>query len=126
MLISNNQAWVNQTKHNFHQAQAIQIERNAYHIIEVKKNSMKGFFEPKDWVICEEIPLKFWEEKETFNPNKVYCLFHRKYGVLFKRISKVHHGVITLSSNKIDSLDEDFDLMNFSKILIVRKVERNV
>lgn len=104
-------------------------ERAIYHKIEVDGNSMTGVLEPGDWARCEDIPRIFWGEKDTFKPNKVYCLFHRKYGILFKRISKVHYGTITLSSdnqNKIDYPDQDFDLMEFSKILIVRKVEKDL
>lgn len=104
-------------------------ERAIYHKIEVDGNSMPGVLEPGDWARCEDIPRVFWGEKGIFKPNKVYCLFHRKYGILFKRISKVYYGTITLSSdnpNKKEYPDQDFDLMEFSKILIVRKVEKDL
>lgn len=104
-------------------------ERAVYHKIEVDGNSMPGTLEPGDWARCEDISKIFWTEKDTFKPNKIYCLIHRKLGILFKRISKTYHGTITLSSdnpNKIDYPDQDFDLMEFSKILIVRKVEKDV
>jgi len=104
-------------------------ERAVFYKIEVDENSMIEVFAPEDWVRCEDIPRIYWGEKDTFKLNKIYCLFHRKYGVLFKRISKVHFHTITLSSdnsNKIDYPDQDFDLMEFSKILIVRKVEKDL
>lgn len=102
-------------------------ERAVYYKIEVDGNSMTGVLEPGDWARCEDIPRIYWGEKDVFKPNKVYCLFHRKNGILFKRISKVNYGTITLSSdnsNKIDYPDQDFDLMEFSKIMIVKKVEK--
>jgi len=104
-------------------------ERAMYHKIEVDGNSMTGTLEPGDWARCEDIPRDLWDNRDTFKPNKVYCLFHRKHGILFKRISNVLYGTITLSSdniNKIDYPDKDFDLMEFSKILIVRKVEKDL
>lgn len=101
-------------------------ERAVYHKIEVDGNSMPGVLEPGEWARCEDIPQMYWENKDTFKPNKVYCLFHRKHGILFKRVSVPYYGSITLSSDNPDKLeypDETFDLMEFSKILIVRKKE---
>lgn len=101
-------------------------ERAVYHKIEVDGNSMPGVLEPGDWARCEDIPQMYWENKDTFKPNKVYCLFHRKHGILFKRVSVPYYGSITLSSDNPDKTeypDETFDLMEFSKILVVRKKE---
>lgn len=101
-------------------------ERATYHKIEVDGNSMPGVLEPGEWARCEDIPQVYWENKDTFKPNKVYCLFHRKHGILFKRVSVPYYGSITLSSDNPDKTeypDETFDLMEFSKILIVRKKE---
>lgn len=101
-------------------------ERTTYHKIEVDGNSMPGVLEPGEWARCEDIPQMYWENKDTFKPNKVYCLFHRKHGILFKRVSIPYYGSITLSSDnpdKVEYPDETFDLMEFSKILIVRKKE---
>lgn len=101
-------------------------ERAVYHKIEVDGNSMPGVLEPGEWARCEDIPQMYWENKDTFKPNKVYCLFHRKHGILFKRVSVPYYGSITLSSDnpdKVEYPDETFDLMEFSKILIVRKKE---
>ncbi|WP_185269458.1 helix-turn-helix domain-containing protein [Chryseobacterium bernardetii] len=101
-------------------------ERAVYHKIEVAGNSMPGILEPGEWARCEDIPQMYWENRDTFKPNKVYCLFHRKHGILFKRVSTPYYGSITLSSDnpdKVEYPDETFDLMEFSKILIVRKKE---
>lgn len=101
-------------------------ERAVYHKIEVDGNSMQGTLEPGEWARCEDIPQMYWENKDTFKPNKVYCLFHRKYGILFKRVKVPYYGSITLTSDnpdKVEYPDETFDLMEFSKILIVRKKE---
>jgi hypothetical protein len=101
-------------------------ERTKYHKIEVDGNSMPGILDPGDWARCEDIPRIRWDENGVFKPNKVYCLFHRYKGPLFKRITKTLFGQITLSSDNQDKTeypDETFDLMEFSKILIVRKKE---
>ena len=101
-------------------------ERTKYHKIEVDGNSMPGILDPGDWARCEDIPRIRWDENGVFKPNKVYCLFHRYKGPLFKRITKTLFGQITLSSDNPDKTeypDETFDLMEFSKILIVRKKE---
>lgn len=104
-------------------------ERAIYHKIEVDGDSMPGILDQGDWARCEDIPKVFWTEKGTFKPNKVYCLFHRTKGILFKRISKVILETITLSSDNSDKdeyPDEVFDLGEFSKILIVRVVEKRL
>ncbi|WP_131724404.1 helix-turn-helix domain-containing protein [Chryseobacterium indologenes] len=104
-------------------------ERGVYHKIEVDGHSMPGVLDPGDWARCEDIPKLFWLDKGTFKVNKVYCLFHRTKGILFKRISKISLDTITLSSDNTDKVeypDETFDLMEFSKILIVRKVEKDL
>ena len=101
-------------------------ERATYHKIEVDGNSMPGILDPGDWARCEDIPRTRWDENGIFKPNKVYCLFHRYKGPLFKRITKKLFNHITLSSDNTDKTeypDETFDLMEFSKILIVRKKE---
>ncbi|WP_428067331.1 S24 family peptidase [Chryseobacterium gambrini] len=104
-------------------------ERAVYHKIEVDGDSMPGIVDSGDWARCEDIPKLFWLEKGTFKPNKVYCLFHRTKGILFKRISKTFLETITLSSDNSDKNeypDEVFDLAEFSKILIVRVVEKRL
>lgn len=104
-------------------------ERAVYYKIEVDGNSMPGILEPGDWTRCEDIPRIYWLEKGIFKPEKVYCLFHRKLGILFKRISKCMLDTIVLSSDnpdKVEYPDQTFDLMEFSKILLVKKVERDL
>lgn len=104
-------------------------ERGKYLKIEVEGNSMPNVLNPGDWARCEEIPKLHWLDKNIFKPKKVYCLFHNKRGILFKRISKVFNDTITLSSDNSDKSeypDEIFNLIEFSKILIVRKVEKDV
>jgi len=101
-------------------------ERAVYHKIEVDGHSMPGVLDPGDWAHCIDIPRNTWLEKDTFKPNKVYCLFHRTLGILFKRISKVDTDRITLSSDNSDKVeypDMEFDLMEFSKILLVKRKE---
>ncbi|MCY0967894.1 S24 family peptidase [Chryseobacterium wangxinyae] len=104
-------------------------ERGTFLKIEVDGGSMPGVLDPGDWARCEEIPKIHWLDKNVFKPKKVYCLFHNKRGILFKRISKVSNDTITLSSDnkdKIEYPDEEFNLIEFSKILIVKKVEKNL
>lgn len=103
-------------------------ERAVYYKIEVDGNSMVGKLDPGDWTRCEDIPKMYWIEKGTFKPEKIYCLIHRTRGILFKRISKMHNENITLTSDNPDKAeypDETFDLNEFSKILIVRKIEKD-
>lgn len=103
-------------------------ERGTYYKIEVDGNSMVGKLDPGDWTRCEDIPRMYWIEKGTFKPEKIYCLIHRTRGILFKRISKIFLEDITLTSDnpdKIEFPDETFDLNEFSKILIVRKIEKD-
>lgn len=104
-------------------------ERGSFLKIEVDGNSMPGVLDPGDWARCEEIPKIDWMHKNIFKPKKVYCLFHNKRGILFKRISKVVNDIVTLSSDNSDKAeypDEEFNLIEFSKILIVRKVEKEL
>ncbi len=103
-------------------------ERGTYYKIEVDGNSMVGKLDPGDWTRCEDVPKMFWIEKGTFKPEKIYCLIHRTRGILFKRISKMILEQITLTSDnpdKVEFPDETFDLNEFSKILIVRKIEKD-
>jgi hypothetical protein len=104
-------------------------DRGTFLKIEVDGNSMPGVLDPGDWARCEEISKIHWMDKNVFKPKKVYCLFHNKRGILFKRISKVLNDTITLSSDNKDKTeypDEEFNLIEFSKILIVKKVEKNL
>ncbi len=106
-------------------------ERGTYLKIQVEKNcfSMASTILPDDWTWNLEISKMDWLEKGTFKPDKIYCLFHYKRGILFKRISKVLWDEITLSSDnpdKIEYPDETFDLSEFSKILVVKKIERKL
>ncbi|WP_185269180.1 S24 family peptidase [Chryseobacterium indologenes] len=101
-------------------------DRAVYHKIEVDGGSMPGVLNPGEWARCVEIPKNLWLEKGTFKPDKIYCLWHKDLGILFKRISKVRLDVITLSSDntdKNDYPDQDFQLIEFSKILIVKMKE---
>lgn len=103
-------------------------ERAVYYKIEVDGNSMVGKLDPGDWTRCEDIPKMYWIEKGTFKPERIYCLIHRTRGILFKRISKMHNENITLTSDNPDKAeypDETFDLNEFSKIMIVRKIEKD-
>lgn len=102
-------------------------DRALYHKIEVDGDSMPGIVDKGDWARCVDIPKTEWIKEETFKPNKVYCLFHRYRGPLFKRISKRILDTITLSSDNPDKNeypDEDFDLAEFSKIFRVVAVEK--
>lgn len=101
-------------------------DRAVYHKIEVDGGSMPGVLNPGEWARCVEIPKILWLDKGTFKPDKIYCLWHKDLGILFKRISKVRLDVITLSSDntdKNDYPDQDFQLIEFSKILIVKMKE---
>lgn len=103
-------------------------ERGTYYKIEVDGNSMVGKLDPGDWTRCEDIPKMYWIEKGTFKADKIYCLIHRTRGILFKRISKILLENVTLTSDnpdKVEFPDETFDLNEFSKILIVRKIEKD-
>ncbi|MFC7347266.1 helix-turn-helix transcriptional regulator [Chryseobacterium zhengzhouense] len=103
-------------------------ERGTYYKIEVDGNSMVGKLDPGDWTRCEDIPKMYWIDKGTFKADKIYCLIHRTRGILFKRISKVLLENVTLTSDNPDKMeypDETFDLNEFSKILIVRKIEKD-
>jgi phage repressor protein C with HTH and peptisase S24 domain len=103
-------------------------ERGTYYKIEVDGNSMVGKLDPGDWTRCEDIPKMYWIEKGTFKPEKIYCLIHRTRGILFKRIAKLVLEEITLTSDNTDKIeypDETFDLNEFSKIMIVRKIEKD-
>ncbi len=104
-------------------------ERAIYHKIEVDGDSMPGIVDQGDWARCVDIPKTEWLEKGTFKPNRVYCLFHRYKGPLFKRITKTFLDSITLSSDNADKdeyPDEVFDLAEFSKILRVVVVEKRL
>lgn len=103
-------------------------ERGTYYKIEVDGNSMVGKLDPGDWTRCEDIPKMYWIEKGTFKADKIYCLIHRTRGILFKRISNILLENVTLTSDnpdKVEFPDETFDLNEFSKILIVRKIEKD-
>jgi len=106
-------------------------ERGTYLKIQVEKNcySMANTILPDDWTWNLEISKMDWLDKGTFKPDKIYCLFHYKRGILFKRISKILWDQITLSSDnpdKVEYPDETFDLTEFSKILQVKKIERKL
>lgn len=104
-------------------------ERGIYHKIEVDGDSMPGIVDKGDWARCEDIPRTSWIDPNIFKKDKVYCLFHRTKGILFKRISKRFLDSITLSSDNTDKVeypDQTFDLNEFSKILIVRVVEKRL
>lgn len=104
-------------------------DRGTFLKIEVDGNSMPGILDPGDWARCEEIPKIHWLDKNIFKPKKVYCLFHNKRGILFKRIINATQDMITLSSDNKDKMEypnEEFNLIEFSKILLVKKVEKNL
>lgn len=104
-------------------------DRGTFLKIEVDGSSMPGILDPGDWARCEEISKIHWLDKNVFKPQKVYCLFHNKRGILFKRIINAMQDRITLSSDNDDKAEfpnEEFNLIEFSKILLVKKVEKNL
>lgn len=66
-----------------------------------------------DWAYCRSVPKQYWRDKLHFNSVKVFCFFHNKRGIIFKKVisHNTETGKIVLHSlNKDKKKFPDFTI----------------